>query len=93
MGLIDFFNRGGPVSEGVRRMAAGQYPPDRLQGVIDLLGAARLPYLEGPSDGRDRVHMAMLRYAGGDEKRLAEAVEMAETDWRDLLMAVGMDRE
>ena len=37
----------------------------------------------------DRVEAAALTYAGGDLERLAEAVQLALLDWRDLLVSVG----
>jgi hypothetical protein len=37
----------------------------------------------------DRVEAAALEYASGDLRRLDEAVTLALTDWRDLL--VGQD--
>jgi hypothetical protein len=35
----------------------------------------------------ERLRFAALRFSGGDLRRLGEALELAHTDWRDLLMA------
>lgn len=40
------------------------------------------------AQGPVRIRFAVIKLAGGDTQRLAEAIELAETDWRDLLMAV-----
>jgi hypothetical protein len=47
-----------------------------------------LPTLAGPDD-LERVRFAALRVSGGRLDRLAIAVELAQTDWRDLLVAAG----
>ena len=39
------------------------------------------------SDDLERVRFAALRLSGGRLDRLAKAVELAQTDWRDLLVA------
>jgi hypothetical protein len=37
----------------------------------------------------ERFRFAALKYSDGDFSRLEQAVELAQVDWRDLLMAVG----
>lgn len=37
----------------------------------------------------ERIWLAALKVADGDVERLAEAVRLARTDWRDLLTAAG----
>jgi len=37
-----------------------------------------------------RLQMAILEVACGDARRLDDALELAETDWRDLLVQAGM---
>ena len=49
-----------------------------------------LPFCED-SDGEalERIRFAVLKLSGGDTARLHEAVALAQTDWRDALMAAG----
>ncbi len=37
-----------------------------------------------------RLQMAILEVARGDVSRLDDALQLAETDWRDVLMEAGM---
>ena len=36
----------------------------------------------------ERIHFAILKYSDGDYDRLLEAIDLANLDWRDLLVAV-----
>jgi hypothetical protein len=49
-----------------------------------------LPFL-GKLDehGLERFRFAALKLSGGDLGRLRQAVDLAKTDWRDLLVAAG----
>lgn len=40
--------------------------------------------------GTERVHAAAVLYAEGDWSRFSRAVELARTDWRDLLVGAGI---
>lgn len=82
-----------PVSELVRRQAAERYSPELAATALDLLGSTRLPFLETPSRDRDRVHLAILLYSRGQDEWLRDAVALAAADWRDLLVAAGMESE
>lgn len=49
-----------------------------------------LPLMSAASaDAIDRVRFAAIRFSGGELSRLYEAIELAKTDWRDLLVASG----
>ena len=41
----------------------------------------------------DRIRFAALKISGGDMGQLKQAVELAQTDWRDLLMAAGFGHD
>ena len=41
----------------------------------------------------DRIRFAALKISGGDLDRLTQAVELAQADWRDLLMAAGFGHD
>ena len=39
--------------------------------------------------GLDRLRLALVKLSGGSLSRLAEAIELAQTDFRDALVAAG----
>jgi hypothetical protein len=41
----------------------------------------------------DRIRLAAIKSSGGDFTKLKQAVSLANTDWRDLLMAVGFGHD
>ena len=48
-----------------------------------------LPCLPTDETGMDRILFAVLKLSEGDPKKLRDAVRLAKTDWRDLLVAAG----
>jgi hypothetical protein len=53
-----------------------------------------LPFLEQATPSElDRFRYAALRLSGGDLNRLREAIRLAKSDWRDLLMAAGFGED
>jgi len=53
-----------------------------------------LPFLEDLDErGLERFRFAALKLSGGDLSRLRSAIELAKTDWRDLLMAAGFGHD
>jgi hypothetical protein len=75
------------VSETLRLFGAGE-----ALDVQELLEKAHLPLLNGAemSLERARVHMAALKRSGGSVESLRNALRIASTDWRDLLVATGL---
>lgn len=69
-------------------------PPDWVQ-VVDLLErycSKNLPLLhnfEAPQ--LERIHFAALKLSDGEIDKLAHAIQMAQNDWRNLLVAAGFD--
>ena len=55
--------------------------------ILERMGAELSMWSE--VSGGDRIERAALTYAAGEVVRLRWAVELALTDWRDLLVAVG----
>lgn len=52
--------------------------------------AERLPLIHSPNpQGLERIRFAALRASGGSLSKLRSMVEMAQIDWRDLLMTAG----
>ena len=53
-----------------------------------------LPYLENlGSQELERYRFAALKLSEGNLDRLREAIEVAKTDWRDLLVAAGFGND
>src|SRR5262245_871663 len=53
-----------------------------------------LPFLEKLDEhGLERFQFAALKLSGGDLMRLRDAIELAKSDWRDLLMAAGFGHD
>jgi len=77
-----------PLSPRLERYVIAHYP-GRVAEVIGLLRSVELPQIDrrGNAAGRERVQAAMLAYADDDGDRLVEIAVLAETDWRDVLMA------
>lgn len=61
------------------------------------LVAERLHSLDGlikdSAQGQERILAAVVRLAGGRLDRLSQAIELARSDWRDLLVAAGLADE
>jgi hypothetical protein len=53
-----------------------------------------LPFLkDSTSKSLERFHFAALKLSGGDLSELRKAAELAERDWRDLLMSAGFGHD
>lgn len=44
-------------------------------------------------EGLDRIRIAALKLSEGNLERLREAVSLAQTDWRDVLVAAGFGND
>lgn len=65
--------------------------PERAQQVLDLL--AELPATAGYDPAMfsgERVQAAIVLWANGSLRRVHDACKLAETDWRDMLVAAGL---
>lgn len=67
------------------------FEPVRRPEVLRLI--ASLAITAGSSEGAERIGGAILIVAGGDIDRLVEAAALAETDWRDVLVAAGLQHD
>jgi hypothetical protein len=77
----------------VRYHVARLFPAEEQDEVTRLLqedcGAA-LPFADNVSaDSFERVQCAALKLSAGRMDRLYDAIALAQTDWRDLLVAAG----
>jgi hypothetical protein len=80
-----------PLSEFVRAEITDRFGVADVARVAELLERADIPLLPEPGRWRDRIYLGIVKVAGGDLRRLQEAVRVAETDWRDLLVAAGLE--
>jgi len=83
-----------PLSLEAERRIDTLFPHDQREQVRILLKEEcgdNLPLLPKGRDEAyyDRFRFAALKLSGGDMERLQKAVELANLDWRDLLVAAG----
>jgi hypothetical protein len=73
------------------------FEPEEREEAAKLLAEQcgnNLPFLESlDAQGLERFRFAALKLSGGDLSRLRSAVELAKTDWRDLLVAAGFGED
>jgi hypothetical protein len=73
------------ASERLRRRIERDFPdPGSAAEVIDLVGAV---------NESERVQAAIVVWAAGDLARLRDARDLAEQDWRDVLMRADLADE
>ena len=81
------------LNPGTTRRIAALFPESQRTEVARLLLAGygnNLPYGESlGAAGLERVWFAVLKISEGSLERLRAALEAAETDWRDVLVAAG----
>jgi hypothetical protein len=81
------------LSPGTVRRIAALFPESERSEVAQLLVEEcgdNLPFAETlKAAGIERIRFAVLKISGGSPDRLWEAVELAQTDWRDVLVAAG----
>jgi hypothetical protein len=88
---------GVPLSDGTRQrvemLFAGDDLPIAIQLLVDECGN-NLPFSEnqGPIEC-ERVRYAALKESEGRIDLLRQAIRLAKTDWRDLLMAAGFGED
>lgn len=67
-------------------------PEDRaaVQRILLEECGNNLPFLgKADSIAMDRVRLAVLKLSGGDREKLRAVIQLAKTDWRDVLVAAG----
>ncbi len=57
--------------------------------LLNECGAVQVHSPDLPASAMERIRLAALKCSGGDYDLLGNAVLLAQTDWRDLLMAAG----
>jgi hypothetical protein len=81
------------VSPETRRRIDRLFAPHLRDEVADLLAlecGRNLPLRQDASDAAlERIQFAALKQSGGDMDALVAAIELAQIDWRDLLVVAG----
>ncbi|HEX4574635.1 MAG TPA: hypothetical protein VH158_05840 [Gemmatimonadales bacterium] len=80
-----------PLSPIVEAEIRDRFAPGDMREVMERLDAAAIPLgsRAAPSE-RPRIHLAIIKLAGGNMTTFREAVAVAERDWRDVLVAAGV---
>jgi hypothetical protein len=80
------------VSDVVRAEVGNRFHVSEGHQVLSALESANLPFLESAERERERarVHLAIIKLADGDMGGFQQALAMARTDWRDVLVAAGL---
>ena len=85
------------LSPETQRRADLLFRPEEREKAAALLlkhCGNNLPFLERLDEYElERFRFAALKLSKGDLGRLHEAIELAQVDWRDLLMATGFGRD
>lgn len=81
------------LSEATWENVRAIFPPTQHDVVAEILQnecGNNLPFLEKETpEGLERFRFAVLKLSEGSMRKLREAIRMANTDWRDLLVAAG----
>lgn len=83
----------GVISDRLQAYVRRRFAPDEVEPIFGLL--AEVVYEEPGSteEGIERIQAAVVLIADGDVQRLLRAMEMAQDDWRDVLVAAGLAHE
>jgi hypothetical protein len=84
---------GPPLSEDTSRRLKALFPGEEAAEAERLLVREcgnDLPFCERSSSrGLERIRFAVLKLSDGSLERLRSAIDLARTDWRDVLVAAG----
>jgi hypothetical protein len=73
------------------------FQPVCREEVVELLMhrcGTNLPFLQKSDEFElERVRFAALKLSGGNLEKLRQAIKLAQTDWRDLLLAAGFGHD
>lgn len=85
------------LSEKTQQLVRQMFPESGHQRVTDLLEnqcGSNLPFLEkSNSIDLERFRFAALKVCGGSIEKLEQQIQLAERDWRDLLIAAGFGND
>lgn len=72
---------------------AGPARPIAAELLLTHCGANLPLWREADPQGLERIRFAALKLSNGDLSELRRAVEIANVDWRDVLVAAGFGRD
>ena len=82
-----------PLSPKTKQLLEKIFSGPKIKSAAEMLEAQcgnNLPFYEkSASQSIERIRFAALKLSGGDLEKLREAVQLAQTDWRDVLVAAG----
>ncbi len=81
------------LSRLVRAEIRERFSRAEAKQVRSALQRADIPVLPPPGRWRDRILLGIIKVADGDLQRFREALQLAQTDWRDLLCAAGLEHQ
>lgn len=81
------------LSARIIRRVERDFPPGEIPVVSQLLEELVESVVEGWSIDEERIAAAVVLQSQGDADRFAEAAEVAQQDWRDLLVWSGLAHE
>jgi len=86
-----------PLSTETERRIALLFAPALQETVSTILREEcgnNLPFCHQEDEvGMERIRFAVLKLSAGKLDRLQEAVRLAKTDWRDVLVAAGFAQD
>jgi len=67
---------------------------DEVRHLLEIECAENIPFCENSDKyDMDRIRISVLKLCDGNMDKLVEAIELAQIDWRDLLMAAGFGHD
>ncbi len=82
-----------PISQETERRIAALFPPSSKAEVSELLinqCGNNLPFCGNDDELQlERIRFSALKLSAGNIDKLKDAIKLAKTDWRDLLVAAG----
>jgi hypothetical protein len=83
------------ISPIVQSEIEERYRPEDAQRIAVKFSATPLPFLDAPGREQEaaRVHLAVLLLAGDMPQEIDKWLNEAAKDWRDVLVAAGMENE
>jgi hypothetical protein len=82
-----------PLTISTRAKLDQLFPQEQRSEAVDLLEVkcgGGLPLIEAQgAEGIERIRCAALKISDGSLEKLHEAVQLANIDWRDVLVAAG----
>ena len=86
-----------PLSQDTERRIATLFPPRSRAEASELLIVQcgnNLPFCDNHDEFQlERIRFSALKLSGGNIDKLKDAIKLAQTDWRDLLVAAGFGHD